>query len=49
MRIGLGGVVVDQGLIILICFDARDGVGVTNRIEFEVSKRITRGVISCVV
>jgi hypothetical protein len=32
----------DNGLTILICLD----VEVTNRIEFEVNKRMTRGVIS---
>lgn len=45
----MGGLVDDQGLTMLICLEARDGLGVTKRIEFEVSKRMTRGVISCVV
>jgi len=39
----------ESGLTILICFGTRgfvEGVGVTKRIEFDVNKRITRGVIS---
>lgn len=39
----------DHDLTTLICFDARDAKGATNRIELEVNKRMTRGVISCVV
>ncbi len=50
INIGLANLIVevidDNGLTIFICLDV---VGVINRIEFEVNKRITRGVISCVV
>ncbi len=56
IRIGLESLIAgvidddnDNGLIILICLGINGDVGVTNRIEFEFNKRITRGVISCVV
>jgi hypothetical protein len=53
MKIGLENfipeVIDDNGLTIFICFGTNGDVGVTNRIEFEVNKRMTRGLISCVV